>query len=736
MRFLVTSALPYANGPIHFGHVAGAYLPADIFVRKKRLSREEVIFICGTDEHGTPITVNAEKEGIAPLAYADRWHRVIKSQFDRINIQFDNFSRTTKPHHYELTQQFFLGLLKNGYVFDAVKPGLYCDYDKLELLDRKIVGTCYVCGNPNARGDECQKCGTNLDADRFTDPRCRKCGRPAVRREVRNWYVDIPKLVPKLEDYLREPQTRWKPNVMGEIKKYWEDPRPWVITRPLEWGVPVPLPEAKDRVFYVWFDAPIGYISSTIEWAEKKGNKDLWKDWWFDRKNTRLIHFIGKDNIAFHAWKWPAELIGQDELYLLPYDVPANEFYNLEGGKFSTSDGWYIDFDQFFETYNPDALRWTIARGAPETRDSEFTWKDFQSKINSELLGNFGNFASRVLKFVKERLGGSVPAPRAPLGEPEIQALAKAQAAFDEVGRELDRYGVKTASERLLEIGTAGNRLLEQREPWKTLKTAPDVCATTLHTCVRLLEILAVGWTPFCPGSARKLWAQLGLAGSPEDRVWSEAKEPPDPRGRALGTPEHLFKKLEDTEVAREVEALRARAAAKQAQPASGRERGDKTKERPVDEKKHEAEKKPLEKKPTEGGHGGPPLRTSEGATPAPAKAPEAGPKPDISYDDFAKLEIKIAKVLSCSPVEGADKLFKLELEVEGGARRTVVSGIRPWYQEGQLVGREVVYLANLAPKKLKGVLSQGMILAAHSHEGGAVLLQAEKPTFPGSKIS
>jgi methionyl-tRNA synthetase len=698
MRYLVTSALPYANGPIHFGHVAGAYLPADIFVRKKRLSREEVLFICGTDEHGTPITVNAEKEGISPKAYTDRWHEVIKRSFDRLDIVFDNFSRTTKPRHSELTQQFFLELKKNGYVFDEVKPGLYCDKDKLELLDRKIVGTCYVCGYDQARGDECQRCGTNLDAERIQDPRCRKCGTPAVRRSVRNWYVDIPKLVPKLEDYLREPQTRWKPNVLGEIRKYWKDPRPWVITRPLEWGVSVPLPEAKDRVFYVWFDAPIGYISSTIEWAEKKGNTDLWKNWWYDRENTRLIHFIGKDNIAFHTWKWPAMLLGQDEPYLVPYDVPANEFYNLEGGKFSTSEGWYIDFDQFLDKYPADALRWTISRGAPETKDSEFTWKDFQTKINSELLGNFGNFASRVLKFVKERLGGSVPAPRAPLGEPEQAALAKAIAAFDEVGRELDRYGVKTAAERLLDVGTAGNRLLEQSEPWKTLKTDPDRCATTLHTCVRILEILAVGWAPFCPTSARRLWSQLGLEGSPEDRHWNEAKDPPDPRGRAIGNVDHLFKKLEDDEVTREVEALRARAAAKQGN----------AKEKVLDEKK------PV----------------------APVKPEEGGPKPDVAYDDFAKLEIKIAKVLSCAAVEGADKLYKLELEVENGEKRTVVSGIRPWYQENQLVGREVVYLANLAPRKLRGVVSQGMILAAHSHDGGAVLLQAEKGTFPGSKVS
>jgi methionyl-tRNA synthetase len=725
MRYLVTSALPYANGPIHFGHVAGAYLPADIFVRYKRLRREEVIYICGTDEHGTPITVNAEKEGIAPKAYADKWHKVLKDSFDRLDIVFDNFSRTTKPHHYELTQKFFKELDANGYIFDKVEPQLYCSKDRLALIDRKLVGKCYVCGHDPARGDECPKCGTALDAKRLIDPRCKICGTPAEYRDSRNWYVDLPKLRPKLDAYLGEAQTRWKPNVMGEIKKYWDDLRPWGITRDLDWGVPVPLPDAKDKVLYVWFDAPIGYISSTIEWAELQGDKELWKKWWFDHENTRLIHFIGKDNIAFHTVRWPAMLLGQTDPYVTPHDVPANEFYNLEGDKFSTSSGWYIDFDHFCDRYPADTLRWTIARGAPETKDSEFTWKDFQAKVNSELLGNFGNFASRVLKFVKDKLGGKIPEARAPRGEPENEAIRKALVAFDEVGRELDRYGVRAATERLLELGSAGNKLLEQREPWKTIKSDPDRCATTMNTAARILETLAVALHPFCPRTAQSLWAQLGHQDKVEQRSWSLAREQPDPAGRAVGSLEqYLFKRVEDAEVAAEVESLKALAEQRRL-AAAPKVKSDM--EKKVDDKS----------KPAAPPAGTPaPAATAPVPAPAAAKAPEGGPKADISFDDFGKLEIKVAKVVTCVPVAGADKLYQLEVEIEGGAKRTVVSGIRPFYQAEELVGREVVYLANLAPKKLRGVMSQGMILAAHSADGGAVLLKPEKATFPGSKVS
>jgi methionyl-tRNA synthetase len=696
MRYLVTSALPYANGPLHFGHIAGAYLPADIFVRFKRLRREDVLYICGTDEHGTPITFNASKEGITALAYADRWHEVIKKQFDRLDIRFDNFSRTTRKHHYELTQKFFLDLKKNGFIFDQLDKQLYCEKDRKGLADRFVVGTCYNCGFERARGDECPRCGFALDALKLKDPRCKTCNTPAVLRDSRNWYVDLPKLRPRLEPYLTEAFTRWKDNVKGEVNKYWTDLRPWVVTRDLDWGVPVPLAEAKDKVFYVWFDAPIGYISSTIEWSKEK-----WQDWWLDRENTRLIHFIGKDNIAFHTVRWPAMLLGQDLPYVVPHDVPANEFYNLEGGKFSTSEGWFIDFDEFLDRYPADALRWTIARGAPETRDSEFTWADFQSKVNAELLGNFGNFASRVLKFVNDKLGGTIPARKAALGEPENAALARALGTFDDVARELDRYGVRRATELCLEIGSAGNRLLEQREPWKTLKTDPDRCATTLNVAARILETLSVALCPFVPRTAARLWTQLGLEGAPEGRAWKDARDPGDPGGRKLGKIDHLFKRVEDEDVAREVAALRARAS------------GSKQEKPKVDEKKPAAP----EAKPA-----------------APAAAD--GKKADITYDDFSKLEIKIAKVLTCAPVEGADKLYKLELEIEKGEKRTVVSGIRPWYKEEELVGREVVYLANLAPKKLRGVMSQGMILAAHSAEDAAVLLKPEKGVFPGSRVS
>jgi methionyl-tRNA synthetase len=704
-RTLVTAALPYANGPIHFGHVAGAYLPADIYVRWKRLKRDEVLFICGTDEHGTPITLNAEKEGISPKAFVDKWHAVIKRAFDKLEIQFDNFSQTTRPHHYELSQKFFLELLENGYIFSETAPQLYCPKDKRGLPDRFVTGTCYKCGFERARGDECPKCGFNLDANLLIDPKCKTCGSPAEVRPSKQWFLDLPKLRPKLEAWLDTKREKWKSNVLGEVKKFLDGLKPRSITRDLDWGVPLPVNDSKGKVLYVWFDAPIGYISSTIEWAQKTGKPDAWKTWWHDTDNTRLIHFIGKDNISFHTVIWPSMLLGQTTRYVLPDEVPANEFYNLEGGKFSTSEGWFIDFDEFLGRYPADALRWTIARTAPEVKDSEFTWRDFQQKVNGELLGNFGNLGARVLKFVRDNYDSKIPIAEAPLGAPENDALAKAHGAFDELGRELERFSVRAGAERLLEIGGAGNKLLEQREPWKLLKTDPARAATAVNTAARILEMLAVALVPYVPRTAERLWGQLGLIGSPTDRAWSDAKDPPDPGGRAIGLVEHLAKKIEDDEVERGVAALKARAAAKAAA----------TKEKTVSEQ---------------------PTKPADAAKKPEAAPAAAGPKPDATFEDFQKLEIKIAKVLTAAAVSGADKLYQLELEVEGGAKRTVVSGIRPWYTVEQLVGRQVVYLANLAPKKIRGVVSQGMVLAGHGEDGSAVLLKPEKDVFPGSKVS
>jgi methionyl-tRNA synthetase len=699
-RYLVTSALPYANGPIHFGHLAGAYLNADIFVRYKRLTGAEVLFICGTDEHGAPILVNAEKEGLPPREYTDKWHQTIKRTFERVDVKFDNFSRTSLPVHYEQTTRFFERLNAHGYVTSATEPQLYCDTCKRGLPDRFVVGTCPVCKTPGSRGDECPQ-GHSFEATELLEPRCRTCGNPASTRPAKHWYLDLPKLKAELEPWLKEKFQRWRPNVVGEVQKILSTLKPRNITRDLSWGVPVPLPEAKDKVFYVWFDAPIGYVSSTIEWAQKKGlPQDEWKRWWRD-PGTQLVHFIGKDNIAFHAVFFPGMLLGQREGFVLP-DVPANEFLNLEGGKFSKSEGWFIAIDEFVEKYPADTLRWTLTRSAPETRDADFTYKDWQTKVNSELLGTFGNLASRVLKFVASKYQGKVPAAGA-LGDPERRALEALRAGTAAAGAELDQYSTRNAAERVLEVGYAANKLIEERQPFKLIATDPAAAATAINTAVRVLDGLVLLLYPFIPSTSERLWAQLGLPGSPAQRRWSDAAEPVDPAGRAIGSLEqHLFARVEDKTVEAEVARLHAEHAA------AGGAKGKK------DERPKKAE-----------------------AAPAAAKSDApAGPRPNITYEQFSALDIRVARVLSAEAVPKADKLLKLELELESGEKRTVLSGIRAWYAPETLVGRQVVYLANLEPKKIRGVESHGMILAANDVGNTAVLLQPERKVPDGSRVS
>jgi methionyl-tRNA synthetase len=700
-RYLVTSALPYANGPIHFGHLAGAYLNADIWVRYKRLTGAEVLYICGTDEHGAPILVNAEKEGAHPREYTDRWHQAIKATFDKVDVKFDHFSRTSRPVHHALTQRFFTRLHEHGYITTNIEDQLYCDTCKRGLPDRFVIGTCPRCGFESARGDECPKCGASFEVTELLAPRCRTCNNAASKRPAKHWYLDLPKLRSELEPWLRKKFATWRPNVVGEVEKFLQTLRERNITRDLSWGVPVPLAEAKDKVFYVWFDAPIGYISATQELLAQRGQgPDAWKTWWQDEQ-TQLVHFIGKDNIAFHAVIFPAMLLGQREGYVLP-EVPANEFLNLEGGKFNKSSGWFISIDDFVAKYPADTLRWTLTRGAPETKDADFTYKDWQTKVNTELLGTFGNFASRVLKFVQARYAGKVPASQAALGDAERRALTALGAGTHAAGEAFEQFSTRTAAEKVLEVGYAANKLIEERQPFKLINSDPAAAATAINVAVRLLDGLALLLFPFVPSTSRKLWAQLGLPGDPEQRRWSEAAEPRDPAGRAIGSLEqHLFQRVEDKTIETEVAALHAaHTGAPQAPPAK-------------------AEKKKVEPK------------AQEKKTEAPA-----GPKPPITFDQFSAMDLRIAKVISAEAVPKADKLLKLELELEGGERRTVLSGIRAWYAPETLVGRQVVYLANLEPRTIRGVVSQGMVLAANDVGNVAVLLQAERAVPDGAKVS
>ena len=708
-RILVTSALPYANGPIHFGHLAGAYLPADVYVRFQRARGNEVLYICGTDEHGAPILVNAEQEKKSPREFTDHWHRAIKETFDKVDIAFDNFSRTSRPVHYEITTRFFQRLDAHGYVLKKTEDQLFCETCRIGLPDRYVYGTCPACGHRPARGDECPKCGAAYESIDLKDPRCKTCDSPASKRPTLHWYLDLPKLKPELEGWWGEKVAQWRPNVAGEVQKILATVRPRAITRDLSWGVPVPLAEGAGKVFYVWFDAPIGYVSSTVEWAREKGlPEDEWKRWWQDPA-TRLVHFIGKDNIAFHCVLFPAMLHGQREGWVLP-DVPANEFLNLEGQKLSTSSGWYVPVEEFLERYPADALRWTLARNAPELKDAEFTWKDFQTRVNTELLNVFGNLAARVLKFVEARYEGKIPAAEAPLGEPERAALAALAEGVDAVGNELERFSIRQASQKLLEVGYAANKLIEDAPPFKTIKTDPARAATTVHVAARVLEGLAVLLHPFVPRTAAALWAQLGLEGEPTRRRWDEAKEPPDPTGRKVGAIGHLFRRIEDTDVEREVAALHARGRGASGAGARAASAGG---------------AKVSETQPTP-------------ATPATPPAAPAAPtgKPDIPFETWAGLEIKMAQVLAAEPVPKADKLLKLTLDIGTGTPRTVVSGIRAWYQPEQLVGRQVVYLANLAKKTIRGVESQGMVLMANDTGNVAVLLGPERPVPNGAAVS
>lgn len=692
-RILVTSALPYANGPIHFGHVAGAYLPADIYVRYKRLQGDEVLFICGTDEHGAPILINAEQAGVAPAEFAAKWHDAIKKSFDRLEIRFDNFSRTSLPLHHETTGWFFNDLLENGFITSKVEDQLYCETCQMGLPDRYVYGTCPKedCGYEKARGDECPKCGASFEATDLVEPKCKTCHQPPSRKPAKHWYLDLPALKPKLEAYHADRLGSWRSNVVGEVKKFMGGLKARNITRDLSWGIPVPLEEAEGKVFYVWFDAPIGYVSSTREWAQQQGlDDDAWKRWWQD-PDTHLVHFIGKDNIAFHAVIFPAMLLGQNATYALP-DVPANEFLNLEGDKFSTSAGWFISIDEFVGRYPPDTLRWTLTRSAPESKDSEFTYKDFQTRVNTELLGTFGNLASRVLKFASAKFDGVIPAASEALPEPEQRALDALRRGVAEVAEALDGYSARTGAQKVLEVGYAANKLIEETQPFKTIKDDPARAATTINVACRLLEGLAILLAPFVPTTAKRLAAQLGLnvRSFPGDRSFGEAAEPADPAGRKIGKVKHLFKRIEDEDVAAQVEALEARAA------------------------------------------------KAKGQAPA-AKGGDAAPaegKAEIDFETFLKMDLRVAKVLSAEPVKKTDKLLKLELGLEGGETRTVLSGIRQYYEPEALVGRQVIYLANLAPRKMRGIVSQGMVMAANGPEGEAILLQPDGPAPDGAPVT
>jgi methionyl-tRNA synthetase len=659
-KLLVTSALPYANGAIHFGHIAGAYLPADIYVRYHRLKGNDVIYICGTDEHGTAITFSAMKAKRTPQEHVDHFYQVIKSIFDKFNIRFDNFSRTTKPKHYDLSQQFFQEILNNKYIEKRTNKQLYCENDKMYLPDRYVGGTCPHCHYENARGDECPNCGAWIDQTTLIEPKCKLCGGTPIIKETSHWHIELGKMTPMLEKYVQEKESIWKDNVKGFVKGMLKEGlKERAITRDLEWGVPVPLEEAEGKVLYVWFDAPIGYISSTAEWAEAQGKPELWKDYW-QNSDCKIVHFIGKDNIVFHCLIWPAMLMAQKQPFELPYNVPANEFLNLQGRQFSKSEGWYIELDEFFNTYPTDSIRYYLTTIMPEKKDSDFSWKEFQHKHNGELADTLGNLVNRSLTFIRNKLGNKIP----PLNNPneyDEQVLDKIKTTPKIVGTALSNYEFRKAAFEIMELARLGNKYYDEKKPWASLKQENLVdCNNTLYITTQLIKTLAIISYPIIPETSSKIWKMLNLYGDVSEANWDDTTAEMIPEEKEIGELTLLFTKIDDAQIDKEIEKLESN----------------------LKEKEQEGKKQydPI--------------------------------KDQIVYDDFAKLDLRVGLIKSAEKVKKADKLLKLIVDI-GIEERQLLAGIAKTYKPEELIGKRCIVVANLQPRKMRGIESQGMVLAA-----------------------
>lgn len=682
-RILVTAALPYANGPIHLGHLAGAYLPADIYVRYQRLQHRDVLFICGSDEHGVAITIAAEKQGVTPQSIVDKFHSMNAETFASFGMSFDNYSRTSLPIHHETSKEFFLDLYRKKILKEKDDKQLYCEVNKMFLADRYVEGTCPVCKYESARGDQCENCGTWLNATELINPKCKLCGATPVVRTTKHFYLPLGDFQKKLESYVHS-HSEWKENVVkycdGWFKEGLQDR---AVTRDLNWGVPVPLEEFSDKVIYVWFDAVLGYISSTKEWAQRNGSPDKWKDYWQDEA-TRYIAFIGKDNIVFHCIVFPAMLMAK-EGYILPDNVPANEFLNLEGGKFSKSRNNAIYVKDVLKTFEPDFLRYTLAMNLPETHDTDFYWKDFQAKVNGELADIFGNFVNRTLAFTEKNFGGKVPACGA-LSARDQEILEVMKKTPDIVGSLYEKFKFRDGTFEVMNLARAANKYFNDSEPWKSLKSDPKQCATTIHICLQLVRTLAVLFVPVTPFSAERIWKMLRIETPIADEQWSDAGISKLQEGHQLGKPEILFKKIEDDAIETELKKL-----------------GE-----PADAQHAKSAESPKEKLP--------PI------------------KPTISLDEFQKIDLRIGKVVACEPVPKSKKLLKLQVEL-GTERRQIVAGIAEHRAPEELIGKSIVVVANLAPAKLMGVESQGMLLATHGDGDAFALLTVTNDVEPGSWV-
>ncbi|MBW7995857.1 MAG: methionine--tRNA ligase [Candidatus Glassbacteria bacterium] len=682
-KVLVTSALPYANGPIHLGHLAGAYLPADIFVRFCRLSGRDVLYVGGTDEHGVPITITADKQGITPQQVVDKWYPHIKETFSRAGISFDHFSRTSLPIHHETSQDIFLKLHEQGLMAARTEKQLYDEKLERFLPDRYVEGTCNFCGFQECSGDQCEKCGKPIDPLELKDVRSKLSGTTPVVRETEHLYLKLDKLQPRLEKWLAG-KDYWKENVLNFCRGMLADGlRERAVTRDLSWGIPVPLDGFEGKVLYVWFDATIGYISSTREWAEQQGDPELWKKYWWDQENTRLVHFIGKDNIFFHALMFPATLMAYGK-YVLPENVPANEYLNLEGLKFSTSRNFAVWLHDYLDRFEPDPLRYYLCSNMPENRDTDFNLREFQAHNNNELADTVGNFINRTLTFVSRYFDGKIPARgqgAKKLGELDEEMLARQEKITAEVGEHIDNFRFRQAADTFGDFARFCNKYFNDKAPWASRKSDIDDCATALNICAHAVYALSVAMYPIMPFSAVKIWRQLGLSDDWHDHPWSQDFSAKLPEGHKIGKVEVLFPKIDD-------EAVSAQEATYQ---------GNK------EQRKEDSAK--------------------------------------IALDDFIKVDIRVALVTAAVEIPKSKKLLRLTLDVGELGERTVCAGIKGHYTPEALVGRKVLLCANLAPRTVMGIESRGMVLAAVAGEGkdellGLTTIDPEADLPPGTRIS
>ncbi len=680
-RTTVTAALPYANGGVHIGHLAGVYVPADIYVRYLRLKKQDVVFIGGSDEHGVPVTIRAKKEGITVQEVVDRYHNLIKKSFEDFGISFDIYSRTTSPTHNKFASDFFRTLYDKSILEEKVEEQ-FCDEVTGEFLtDRNIVGTCPRCGAEGAYGDQCEKCGATLSPEELINPTNKNNpGHGLVKKPTKNWYLPLNKYQDWLKKWILEGHKEWRTNVYGQCKSWLDmDLQPRAMTRDLDWGIPVPVEGADGKVLYVWFDAPIGYISNTKELCDAHPEKwGTWQKWWQDPE-TRLVHFIGKDNIVFHCIIFPTMLKAHGD-YILPDNVPANEFLNLEDDKISTSRNWAVWLHEYLVDLpgKQDVLRYVLTANAPETKDNNFTWKDFQERNNSELVAVYGNFVNRALQLTKKYWGGVVPAC-GELQEVDEKAIAEFKDVKEKVEQYLNVFKFREAQKEAMNLARIGNRYITECEPWKVWKTDPKRVETILNISLQLVANLAIAFEPFLPFSSEKLrkminmpnfeWTQLGST----DLLKA---------GTQLGEPELLFEKIEDEVIERQLQKL-------------------------ADTKKANEE----------------------------ASYQAAPIKPEVSFDDFEKLDIRVGHILNCEKVKKSKKLLKFTIDDGSGVERTICSGIAAYYEPEQLVGKDVLFVANFAPRKMMGIESQGMILSAVNFDGSLNVTSLLGKVKPGSQV-